>query len=111
MASCVRRAARLTAIMLLSLVAFDLSSPSLCALDSPSPAQATQQAGGDASSKDAELPAAPTHVDDCFCCSHCVQPGPTLTPLGLTLLRDTFSPPVADGVFSALGAPFHPPRS
>ena len=110
MASWARRATRLTAIVLLSLVAIDLSSPSLCALDSPSSAQ-TIQAGFDGSSQDAEIPSTPVHIDDCFCCSHCVQPGAMLAPLSLTLLRDTFAPPVTDGAFSALGAPFHPPRS
>lgn len=109
MASWARRAARVTAILLLSLVAIDLSSPSLCALDSPSPAQAIQ-VDFNGSSRDAE-PGTPVHVDDCFCCSHCVRPGAMLAPLSLTLLRDTFSPPVADGVLSTVGAPFHPPRS
>lgn len=110
MASCARRAARLTAIVLLSLVAIDLSAPTLCALDRPSAGQ-TMQAGFNQSSQDAQVPSTPVHIDDCFCCSHCVRPGAVPAPVALTLLRDTFSPPVVDGAFSTVGAPFHPPRS
>lgn len=68
-------------------------------------------AAADEAPEGSEAPRPPAHVDDCFCCSHCVQPGTVLAPLGLTLLRDRLSPPVTDGDFSTVGAPFHPPRS
>lgn len=110
MASSARRALRLTVFVLLSLVALDLTSPSLCALDNPESAPATL-ASIDGDSKDAETPRPPAHVDDCFCCSHCVHPTVTLEPLGLTLVRGRLSSPLTDGHFAALGAPFHPPRS
>lgn len=110
MASFARRAARITAILLLSLVAFDLASPTLCALDKATAAPTTQ-AAADGASHDAAPPEAPTHIDDCFCCSHCVHPGASIAPLGLTLVRGTLPAPLTDGDFSALGAPFHPPRS
>lgn len=110
MASSAPRAAYVTALLLLSLVAIDLGSPTLCALDRPAPIHTTEAAAGGAT-EHPEAPRPPAHVDDCFCCSHCVQPGVALEPLGLTLLRDRLSLPVTDSDVSALGAPFHPPRS
>lgn len=97
-------------LVLLSLVAVDLASPALCALDQPTPVLTTA-AAADRATEDSEAPRPAAHVDDCFCCSHCVQPGSVLEPLGLTLLRDRLSTSVTDGDFSTVGAPFHPPRS
>ena len=54
----------------------DLTSPSLCALDNEGASQAiaSDETGIHASGAPASrLPVLPPHIDDCFCCSHCVE--------------------------------------
>jgi hypothetical protein len=59
-------------MFILAWTAADISNAEICALDQeafPSPAQKSSQT---------QLPAGSdqdVHFDDCFCCSHCVEPG------------------------------------
>lgn len=103
-----RRTVRFVAILLLALVAIDLGAPSLCALDEQS-ATVAQLDGVETPPVAPSAP--PAHVDDCFCCSHCVQPAAEQPPAGLTLLAESFAPRAIDRIFGTVGAPFHPPRS
>lgn len=73
------RLARTMALVILMWTAIDLVHPSACALDaSPSDAPSIQADPG------IGLPigSAPVgHVDDCFCCSHCVHPSAMAVPV------------------------------
>jgi hypothetical protein len=78
-----RTVCRVVALILLCLTALDLGVPSLCALDSeglPPGSSAPTCAILVASAATAPRPDLPTqpavHVDDCFCCSGCVQAQP-----------------------------------
>ena len=75
---------RLTAILLLAWTAVDLTATQLC----PADGQARPFAVSERSSKmlapsRPTTPVAPAHVDDCFCCSHCVNVG-VLVPVSAT---------------------------
>lgn len=67
------------AVLLLLWTAADLTDASLCALEQEqsSPAAASDRTGATIASARSTAPApeAPdaVHVDDCFCCSHCVE--------------------------------------
>ena len=72
------RLARAVTMVLLLWTAADLTNSSLCALeneDARSTAPATPGSTAldhDSSSETPRQPATP-HIDDCFCCSHCVD--------------------------------------
>ena len=106
-----RTTARTVAWVLLAWVAVDLGVPNLCALEreqgfaisGSSTAVAPDDGGG--------IPIAPPHVDDCFCCSHCVD---------VTQVSGATAPPLADTrvVLPPAAIPFpfglslyHPPRA
>jgi hypothetical protein len=64
-------------MVLLLWTAADLTNTSLCALESEDtrstvPAQGSTTIGDDSSGQIPREPATP-HIDDCFCCSHCVE--------------------------------------
>ena len=62
---------RCTALVMLAWVAVDLADTGLCALDKRPLAVAASLAALDAR---ANPPLAPVNlIDDCFCCSHCVD--------------------------------------
>ncbi len=105
----IRQAAQLTAFVLLGLVAIDLGAPSLCALD-----QAAVSEFGETSTatapEDFDTAPPPVHLDDCFCCSHCVHPSQALHPTGLARVEDKAFPLTEQVAFALIAAPFHPPR-
>lgn len=71
-----RRLVHVVALLLLLWTATDLTSPSLCALDDEGTSQTTASddlSMQDGSSPAGPRPALPPHIDDCFCCSHCVD--------------------------------------
>ena len=104
--------ARAAAWFLLALVALDLGNPSLCALDQEMPSiPVSAVAVLDAGSTDGNAPTRPVHVDDCFCCSHCVDVAPVQDParlawagVGIPLPHDAAPLPTAY-------PPYHPPRA
>ena len=63
------------AMLLLLWTAADLSNASLCALDNEGAATFPSTDGAPLlDSSTTRVPAqAPHHIDDCFCCSHCVD--------------------------------------
>lgn len=72
------RTVRAVVVALLLWTGADLTNPALCALDRER--QAPAAATDDGSATLASLPGQPApdapaapHVDDCFCCSHCVE--------------------------------------
>ena len=72
-----RRFARLAAVILLAWTAVDLTATQLC----PADGVATVAGGFESSSARSDSSEGPapgrrapqSHVDDCFCCSHCVN--------------------------------------
>ena len=104
--------ARAAAWLLLALVALDLGNPSLCALDQEAPSiPASAAAALDARPTGDSAPARPVHVDDCFCCSHCVDvasaPGPAkLAWAGIRIPLPTDAAPLPTAY-----PPYHPPRA
>lgn len=105
------RLGRTVALLLLIWTAADLSNASLCALDNDtaSTIAVSQSASLNEAPSPPPAPAQPPHVDDCFCCSHCVELQVVARP---TVANST---PVQDAplVLAALrtfGSPlYHPP--
>jgi len=107
-----RTTARAAAWLLLALVALDLGNPSLCALDQEGPSFPVSPAAAlDARSTDDSAPARTIHIDDCFCCSHCVDVSSfsALVPLAFI---DSRVPLPTDAPLGPAGhPPYHPPRA
>lgn len=63
--------ARAVALVFLTWTVVDLTNSSLCALDQ----EGSQQACTAVAPHFCDVPpsSAPVHIDDCFCCSHCVN--------------------------------------
>jgi hypothetical protein len=106
------RLARAVAMILLLWTAADLTNASLCALDS-------DQIGGAYSREYAltvtadttgQAPSQPSHhVDDCFCCSHCVDVH-VLVPAVVAEPIARREPPLDPAVPLGFGFPlYHPP--
>lgn len=71
------RSVQAATMFLLLWTAADLTNPSLCALDKEDARQTVPAGPGSTafhqdSRTDVPSPARP-HIDDCFCCSHCVE--------------------------------------
>ena len=94
---------RAAAVLLLLLVSLDLSNPALCALD-------TEKGATAGTESDHESPRAP-HVDDCFCCSHCVDVTAVAAPAGLLFVTTPRVWWLPAEPFPAIYPPFHPPRA
>lgn len=106
------RLAQTVSLILLLWTAADLTNASLCALENESTgfssggAAATQIA--DTSSSQAPVPT-PSHIDDCFCCSHCVDVQ-VLSPAPLALPLDLEHTPLVLAAPRIFGSPlYHPP--
>lgn len=103
--------ARVVATVILLWTAADLTNASLCALDSdefgPSAAVAFTPTVSDSPTDQAPQPA--PHIDDCFCCSHCVDVQ-VLAPAIATAPIARREPPAEVTVPDGFGFPlYHPP--
>ena len=79
---------RLAVLVLLFQTGLDLSNAALCALDAErfglaGRASSTLASSGDFGDEGSQpsQPAKPGHVDDCFCCSPCVDAEPIAQPV------------------------------
>ncbi len=101
---------RLLACLLLAWTAIDLAVPSLCALEDE---LRTVSVAGQAvaPSSDAAPDAQPSHVDDCFCCSHCVDVKPATRPLGVSAVTTNVSALVEQAPRLDGDPLYHPPRT
>jgi hypothetical protein len=104
--------ARIVAIILLVWTALDLSAYQLCALDRMDEVGSFSDARRDATDtpREPSFPSSP-HVDDCFCCSPCVDVGhvqPALVAAGLTPALTSMVD--ARAPRSAGRSLFHPPQ-
>ena len=108
-----RNLVRATAWLFLAWTAVDLGVPSLCALDHEPerPRIYSSSALMDARSSNETSPDAPVHVDDCFCCSHCVNVTPMHCPEILTIARTDTALPSDSAPVAAGYPPYHPPRA
>lgn len=106
----VRAGARAAAWLLLALVALDLGNPSLCALDQESESRPVSAPAQDLLPSDGGTPTPPAHVDDCFCCSHCVDVAAIAAPAMLSLVGDNVSLPAERTPFPTGYPPYHPPK-
>lgn len=98
-----RKVLRAVAISLLVLAGLDLTTPGLCALD--------QEGSGQAMNQVATLAGAPqVHIDDCFCCSHCVEIACTVPSVAPGTAVTSPQLPVGQEPFPTAFPPFHPPR-
>ena len=106
-----RKVSRAIAWLFLAWVGFDLGYPSLCALDRENPLHKAAVTSVDVASLGDTMPAPPAHIDDCFCCSHCVDVGSIagLLPLAGVTARRVF--PVDRAPFRAVYPLYHPPRA
>ena len=99
------RLVRTVAMVLLVWTATDISNASLCALDS-------EGAGPFALRKSSgtSIPVqAPGHVDDCFCCSHCVDVQ-TVVSTSLAMPANLDRTPLIASAPRIFGSPvYHPP--
>jgi|SRR3990172_8188725 len=106
------RLAQTVAMILLLWTAADLSNASLCALENEgtgfSSVGTTAEQIVDTSSSRAPVPA-PAHIDDCFCCSHCVDVQ-VLLPATLAMPVDLQQTPLVLAAPRIFGSPlYHPP--
>jgi hypothetical protein len=108
---CHHRLSHAVALVLLLWTAVDLSNSSLCSLDNESLVGVTGAGLILTVRADDSLPVdAPFHVDDCFCCSHCVEPSlhPSVTVVMDIVVRDPLPAGMAPVGF---GSPlYHPPH-
>ena len=96
--------------------AIDLSNSSLCALDNEGAASSTvatpATAGAavlDGGSSSSVPPAQSPHIDDCFCCSHCVEVA-GLAPAHAATIAGSLKMPLVLAVPRLFGSPlYHPP--
>ena len=103
---------RAAAWLLLGLVALDLGNPSLCALDQEMPSIPVSAAATlDAGSTDGGAPIRPVHVDDCFCCSHCVDVASAQSPAKLAWASIRIQLPTDSAPLPTAYPPYHPPRA
>lgn len=101
--------ARTVTWVLFAWVAVDLGVPSVCALDQEGQSTPSWATNVDIST-DNGLPDQPVHIDDCFCCSHCVNVT-AVSLLVMTPWADTdVSLPPADTPFPSSYPPYHPPK-
>lgn len=98
-------------MLLLLWTAADLSNASLCALDNERQPMQVSAEHAFLGSSDAQVPT-PTperHIDDCFCCSHCVEhqvfaPGALVMPMKMQRAPLVLAAP------RLFGSPlYHPP--
>ena len=103
---------RTVVAVLLLWTAADITSSNLCALDQDVPLTALAlglTADPSSTPVDPVAPEAPSHVDDCFCCSHCVEVqelGPRLSSVRLS--SDVDVPPLASPRIFGVRL-YHPP--
>ena len=108
------RLAQTVSLILLLWTAADLTNASLCALENEgtgfSSVEATATQIVDSSSSQAPVPVpAPPHIDDCFCCSHCVDVQ-VLWPATLAMPVDLQHAPLVLASPRIFGSPlYHPP--
>jgi len=105
------RLAQTVALVLLLWTAADLSNASLCALDNERTAPLAGSTGAtlqDGSTR--QIPARPfQHIDDCFCCSHCVDVQ-AFSPVAVSMPLDTPHPVSVLAAPRIFGSPlYHPP--
>lgn len=109
------RTSRLTRLVVLTLLfwtAADLTYASLCALDGQALNLVRTGAEPLAQAADQDAtpsPAAQPHVDDCFCCSHCVDVS-VISPANIVLQVVEQPSILASAAPSTFGSPlYHPP--
>jgi hypothetical protein len=104
--------ARLVATAILLWTAADLTNTSLCALDSDefdAVAYAAELSPTLNSGTTDRVPSQPGHLDDCFCCSHCVDV-PVFVPAVVAESVARREPPRDVTVPRGFGFPlYHPP--
>ena len=107
-----RTTCRAVAWLLLAWVSVDLGFPALCALDQElRPLTAATASLEAPSSSDDGAPAPPVHIDDCFCCSHCVDVGSMVGLLPRAGVTARMAFPVDRAPFRAGYPLYHPPRA
>src|SRR5690348_16402644 len=85
--------ARVFAMALLLWTAVDLANANACSLDNeglPGTTQASQLISAGSSTT---LPTDLAHVDDCFCCSHCVNVQGIVVPNDAVRWSPSYEPP------------------
>jgi hypothetical protein len=103
---------RACAIVLLLWTAVDLTNMRLCALDNEDVVSMPADGSDVPAAGDAPVPDTPApHVDDCFCCSRCVEPSPVTMPPRASIAPHrprslTDALPVSDHV-----PVYHPPQA
>lgn len=98
-------------MLLLLWTAADLSNASLCALDNEGQPMQLSDEHASLGSSDAQVPDSTPerHIDDCFCCSHCVEhqvfaPGALVMPVKMQRTPLVLAAP------RLFGSPlYHPP--
>ncbi len=102
---------RLVCLLLLSWTAVDLGASELCALDNDGALTlniAPAAICSPISSPDSHPPA---HVDDCFCCSHCVNAVASAPIVHAAPVCLAVAPLRADAVIDVARPTYHPPKT
>lgn len=105
------RIAQGVVVVLLLWTAADLTNSSLCALDNEN--ASSNEAGSTVLNQGSsgQLPQQPArrHIDDCFCCSHCVELQGFLPAFASVLVKDEFQPVVLPAPRFFGSSLYHPP--
>ena len=106
------RLASVIVAVLLLWTAADLTNPGLCALDNEH--DTVSASLGTVASASPELPMGnPTgprpHVDDCFCCSHCVDLQLFAPVFAATMIESDSTPLVLPATYNFGASLYHPP--
>ena len=101
---------RAVVVLLLAWTAADLANASLCALDSSEFAtESPQLPSGDHGTLPTQEPQ--RHVDDCFCCSHCVDVAAVIPAMTSEIVSSAAVPLASSAPKPPLVLPYHPPRA
>ena len=98
-------------MLLLLWTAADLSNASLCALDNEGQPMQLSDEHASLGSSDAQVPDSTPerHIDDCFCCSHCVDLQ-AFAPAILVMPVELQRTPLVLAAARLFGSPlYHPP--
>lgn len=98
-------------VLLLTWTAADLTNTALCALDgsalpiSAGTADFAQNPGSDSTQK------VPPHIDDCFCCSHCVEVWALFPVFDVPGRPPSASYALSPPPHVPAAPPYHPPKA
>ncbi len=101
---------RLICGLLLTWTAVDLSASSVCLLDRGKSVALASHIGPLLDDSATQAPAPAAHMDDCFCCSHCVNVSDATTPVLPEPAPTPCAPPAINRPVDSPDSTYRPPE-